>query len=95
MLNEQRFPLLGLYLKFGLYRILIYSGIGLDKPCGQYHGEISIGTVYFYFIWIVKILGRKEKKQTTSCQFVILWFEMSMNNWPGKMNKDFLYWDFI
>ena len=31
MLNEQRFPLLGLYLKFGLYRILIYSGIGLDR----------------------------------------------------------------
>ena len=30
-LNEQRFTILGLYLKFGLYRIPVYLGSGLDR----------------------------------------------------------------
>ena len=30
-LNYQRFPKLGLYLKFGLNRIPVYSGFGLDR----------------------------------------------------------------
>ena len=30
-LNWQRFPTLGLYFKFGLYRILFHSGFSLDR----------------------------------------------------------------
>jgi hypothetical protein len=30
-LNKQRFPTWELYLKFGLYRISVYSGFGLDR----------------------------------------------------------------
>jgi hypothetical protein len=29
--SNKRFPTLGLYLKFGIYRILFYSGFGLDR----------------------------------------------------------------
>jgi hypothetical protein len=30
-LDQQRFPTLGVYLKFSLYRILVYSEFGLDR----------------------------------------------------------------
>jgi hypothetical protein len=41
-LNWQRIPTLRLYLKFGLFRILVYSGFDIDKflctcTCTQYH----------------------------------------------------------
>ena len=41
-LNWQRIPILRLYLKFGLFRILVYSGFDIDKflctcTCTQYH----------------------------------------------------------
>jgi hypothetical protein len=29
--NKQRFPTLGLHLKFSLDRILVYSGFGVDR----------------------------------------------------------------
>jgi len=52
-LNSQRFPTLRLYLQFGLYRILVYSGVGLDRfiqDSGLFRGWLRQVYTGFWFI---------------------------------------------
>ena len=54
-LNYQRFSSLRLYLDFGLYRILVYSGFGLDRFIQDFGLDRFIQESGLFRVWFRQV----------------------------------------